>query len=243
MIEAFLNIPFIHKLIDRISNQLPLEMSEIAGTLRDVSVSIWSRLAEFFGGILAHLPGMTIALGVVVVSVYFFLVDGSKLVAFFRKNTIFTHRETDLLIRTLGEMCRSVILASVVSGLVQSVCEVITCMITSTPNVALIGLFVFVGSFIPVVGSAPITFGVAIHQLIEGHQVGGIVLFVMSVLLIGIDNTVRPWFLKGTVNLHPLLAFVAAFGGLQTLGFAGVFLGPILASLFVATLKVLISNT
>jgi predicted PurR-regulated permease PerM len=42
--------------------------------------------------------------------------------------------------------------------------------------------------------------------------------------------------LRGTVHLHPLVAFIAAFGGIQTLGFLGVFLGPILAAVFVAAL-------
>ena len=54
-----------------------------------------------------------------------------------------------------------------------------------------------------------------------------------------VDSLVRPIFLRGSTNLHPLLAFVAAFGGLQVFGFMGVFLGPIIAGLFVAMVQVL----
>jgi predicted PurR-regulated permease PerM len=36
-----------------------------------------------------------------------------------------------------------------------------------------------------------------------------------------------------------LLAFVSAFGGLQTLGFSGVFIGPIIAAMFVVTAQIL----
>jgi predicted PurR-regulated permease PerM len=78
-----------------------------------------------------------------------------------------------------------------------------------------------------------------VEQLMEGNQIGGIALLVMVVVLMGLDNTVRPWFLRGAANLHPLLAFVAALGGLQTIGFLGVFLGPIVASLFVFTIRLL----
>jgi predicted PurR-regulated permease PerM len=48
--------------------------------------------------------------------------------------------------------------------------------------------------------------------------------------------------LRGSTNLHPLVAFVAAFGGLQTFGFPGVFLGPIIAGLFITTVKVLLTD-
>ena len=41
-----------------------------------------------------------------------------------------------------------------------------------------------------------------------------------------------PIVLKGGANLHPLIAIVALFGGLQVFGFAGVFIGPILAGMF-----------
>ena len=63
-----------------------------------------------------------------------------------------------------------------------------------------------------------------------------LVLLVAAMGVSLVDNVVRPWVLKGTGNLHPFLAFIAAFGGLQVFGFAGVFLGPILAGLCVTLL-------
>jgi predicted PurR-regulated permease PerM len=54
-----------------------------------------------------------------------------------------------------------------------------------------------------------------------------------------VDNLVRAAVLKGAADLHPLLAFLAAFGGLQVFGFLGIFLGPILAVLFLVTLELL----
>jgi predicted PurR-regulated permease PerM len=129
-------------------------------------------------------------------------------------------------------------LASVISGGSQAFIEVIGCILAGVPNVALIGSLVFIGSFIPVVGALPITLVVALQQFFDGQQMVGGVLLVVALVVAGIDNMVRPLFLKGATNLHPLLAFVAAFGGLQTLGFLGVFLGPIVASLFVVTVQI-----
>jgi predicted PurR-regulated permease PerM len=132
-----------------------------------------------------------------------------------------------------------VLLASVVSGAVQSLLETIVCVAVGVPNPLLIGLLVFLGSFVPVVGSAPVTFGIAVYQFLMGHTAVGIILLVTAIVVSIVDNVVRPAFLKGSANLHPLLAFVAAFGGLQTLGFSGIFLGPIVAAVFVITIQIL----
>jgi predicted PurR-regulated permease PerM len=71
----------------------------------------------------------------------------------------------------------------------------------------------------------------------------GIAMLVMAIVIAAVDNFVRPLVLRGgSANLHPLLAFVAAFGGLQTFGFIGVFLGPIVAGLFVATVQILLND-
>jgi predicted PurR-regulated permease PerM len=81
--------------------------------------------------------------------------------------------------------------------------------------------------------------GLGIEQFFEpGRQTQGVILLICALVIMGIDNMVRPLFLRGSANLHPLLAFVAALGGLQMLGFLGIFLGPILAALFVATIQV-----
>ena len=66
-------------------------------------------------------------------------------------------------------------------------------------------------------------------------------MIVVGLMVATVDNFVRPIFLKGSGNLHPLVAFVAAFGGLQAFGFIGVFLGPIIAGLFTTSLKIALS--
>ena len=185
---------------------------------------------------------MLIAITVVVVSVYFFLIDGRKLVHFFRRNSVFSAKQTDHLFAALAGTCRSVILASVVSGAVQAIVEVIFCLSTGVPNAALIGIFVFLASFVPVIGGAPITLGVALHAFLLEQTGAGITLLIGAAVVMVLDNFIRPIFLKGSTNLHPLMAFVAAFGGLQMLGFSGVFLGPIVAAMFVATLQLLVHD-
>jgi predicted PurR-regulated permease PerM len=236
--SELLDSPTIHASMVKITEWFPIGIQELTETLQDTVKSVGGRATEFLGGLLASLPRMAFDLIIIVVSLYFFLVDGPQLGGWVRRKSIFPPNETERLLKVLIGVCRSVVLASVVAGLFQAFFYGFFVLVTGTPNVALIAVIIFIASFVPVIGSGPVTFGLAIQQLLIGHTVTGVILLVAAVLTAMLDNLIRPWFLKGTANLHPLLAFIAAFGGLQTLGFAGVFLGPIIASLFLALIEV-----
>lgn len=51
------------------------------------------------------------------------------------------------------------------------------------------------------------------------------------------DNLVYPLVLKGRGEMHPLVSLVAIFGGISMFGIFGVFVGPIMAALLIATLN------
>jgi predicted PurR-regulated permease PerM len=242
LIEGLLSTPGFHKAMLWITHRLPINMIDLSNSFEDLAAGIGTRLTDVLGGMLTHLPAMTVGLLVIVVSVYFFLMDGPRVLRFVRRNTFFSAEQTEQLLQTIGDMCRSVILAAVMSGGVQALLEVLTCVLTGAPNAAFVGLLVFLASFIPLVGASPVTLMVALQQFLEGRQTAGITLLIMSVVILGVDNTIRPLFLRGSANLHPFLGFVAAFGGLQTIGFLGVFLGPIIAALFVVTVQILMQE-
>jgi predicted PurR-regulated permease PerM len=78
-------------------------------------------------------------------------------------------------------------------------------------------------------------FGVAsLVLLVQGHLVGAVILVVFgaAVMLIG-DNIVQPALIGNSVELPFLWTLVATFGGLETFGLVGLFIGPaIMAALF-----------
>jgi predicted PurR-regulated permease PerM len=150
--------------------------------------------------------------------------------------------QTERMIHSFAGMCRSVILATVVSGAMQALIYTLISFIVGANKTPMIGLTVFLASFVPLVGAAPVTFGVALYHLLVVNRVAGVILLVTAVVVSLVDNVIRPWVMKGAGNLHPLLGFIAAFGGLQMFGFLGVFLGPIIAGLFVVTVESLIEE-
>ncbi len=240
--ENLVNLPGVRSLIERITHWFPVSVDELAAATQDFAKGTAIRIADFLGQLVTRLPGMFMALTIVVISIYFFLADGRRLIHYLRRNSFYNPQQTDRLLEALGGMCRSVILASVISGVVQAILEMLACLAVSVPNVALVGFLVFLASFVPLVGSAPVTLAVALQQLFSGHTHAGVFLLVMVAVVAVVDNAIRPVVLRGHGNLHPLLGFVAAFGGLQTIGFLGVFLGPILAGLFVVVVQIVLQG-
>ena len=236
--ENLVNLPGVRSVIESITHLFPVNLDELAGATQELAKNVALRLGDFLGQLVTRLPGMFMALTVVVISIYFFLVDGRRLIHFMRHNSFYSPEQTDRLLDSLGGMCRSVILASVISGVAQSILFMIACFATQVPNTPLIGFLVFLASFVPLVGSSPVTICVAVQQLISGHPNHGIVLFIMVGIVAVADNAIRPIVLRGHGNLHPLLGFIGALGGLQAMGFLGVFLGPILAGLTVVLVRI-----
>jgi len=221
-----------------LSHQVPLDVGRISELLQDVVKSLGGRLADILGSALGHLPGILGSLLLIVVSVYFFLLQRLEILSFLKSYSPFTSAQTYRLIEMAREICRSVVLAVFASAVVQAFLEMLACAVVGMGSIAWVGFLVFVASFMPLVGSLPVTLGVAVHAFLLEEQKAAIFHWIVSFLLVGVDQAIRPLFLQGTAHLHPFLAFIAVLGGLQTMGFLGIFLGPILAAFFIAVIEI-----
>ncbi len=229
--------PRVLAFVRQVSRFFPVQAEELVATTADALKVIGMKVGQWLGTAASRIPGMALALVVAIVSLYFFLVDGKRLALFVRRNSFFSPGQTVELMGNLSTMARSVVLASVASGIAQSLIMLIGLLIAGVTNPGMIGFLVFLGSFLPLVGSAPVTLTVVLMALLEGNSRSALILAIFAALTSVADNFVRPAVLKGGANMHPLMAFVSAFGGLQLFGLSGLFLGPIVAGLFMAVVR------
>ncbi len=67
---------------------------------------------------------------------------------------------------------------------------------------------------------------------------GGLLLW--SVTVTGTtDNLLRPFFMRGSSDIHPLLLFFAVFGGMYWMGVTGVLVGPVVIAFFLTLAHIL----
>ncbi|MDC9813247.1 AI-2E family transporter [Rhizobium binxianense] len=106
--------------------------------------------------------------------------------------------------------------------------------IAGVPSPVTLGVLTGVMALIP--GGAPLSFTlVSVYLLASGSHVAGIGLFVWgTVELFIVDKTLRPKLVGGPIKLPFLPTFFGLVGGVKTMGFLGLFIGPVLMALIVA---------
>lgn len=227
-IDAFGLRPFL----DQVAEYSPVSPEQLRTYAKRMVVGMGQLTGNVLKSFLASLPGVMFTNIVMLFTIFFLLVDGKRAVAFVRENSIFGRKQTDKIIAVAENLCHSVMVATLVSGAVQATLVGISCLITGTEGIPLIVFVTFLFSFFPMVGTAPVTVGLTVLAAIQGDMTAAAI-FGVFIPIVGMsDNVVRPYVLKGSGELHPLIGFVAAFGALDMIGFYGLFIGPVVAGLF-----------
>lgn len=106
--------------------------------------------------------------------------------------------------------------------------------IAGVPSPVTLGVLTGVMALIP--GGAPLSFTlVSLYLVASGSYIAGIGLLVWgSVELFIVDKTLRPRLVGGPIKLPFLPTFFGLVGGVKTMGFLGLFIGPVLMALLVA---------
>ena len=106
--------------------------------------------------------------------------------------------------------------------------------IAGVPSPVTLGVITGVMALIP--GGAPLSFTlVSLYLSASGSPVAGLALFAWGATeLFIVDKTLRPRLVGGPIKLPFLPTFFGLIGGVKTMGFLGLFIGPVLMALLVA---------
>jgi len=106
--------------------------------------------------------------------------------------------------------------------------------IAGVPSPVTMGVLTGVMALVP--GGAPLSFTlVSAYLVANGSYISGIGLLAWgSVELFIVDKTLRPRLVGGPIKLPFLPTFFGLVGGVKTMGFLGLFIGPVLMALMVS---------
>lgn len=136
-------------------------------------------------------------------------------------------------------MTAAILRSTILTALLQSVVAVIGYYIVSLPAPVFFGALTFVFALVPAIGAASVCVLAALLLLLSGHPVSALFLALWGVVVVGlVDNLVKPWLIKGEVEMHGAVVFFALLGGLASLGAVGLLVGPLAVALFLALLRI-----
>ena len=98
---------------------------------------------------------------------------------------------------------------------------------------------IFLTTLIPILGAASVWFPIAVYLLIMQLYGKAIILFVVGFFGISlIDNIMKPAIIGKRTKLPYFLLFFGIMGGMKLYGLMGIFLAPVVLSLFFALIKI-----
>ena len=238
-VENLIHHPATQRFLNGLTRLLPVDQQWLKTQTLELGQASLAKISALFATFLAQMPGQLVAFAVIVLSAYFFLRDGPLFLSFLSRLSPLDPDRSQKLYITFETSCRGVVLGLFASAGIQAVLAGIFFELTGLPNPAFAGLSTFIMGMVPVVGSAPIWMGATAYLFLTHKTALGIVMLVGGALISTADNVIRTLVMKGHGKMHPLLALVSVFGAVSLFGATGVFVGPVIAAVFVAALEIL----
>lgn len=205
-------------------------------------------LLQLGGDLLPRALKMTLGAGLQILvylfSVVVLFVEGPRLIGAARNLLPIDRDYVDRLTDVFARFARTVILGSLVTAALQGLVGAIGFSIAGVERIAFLGTLTSLCAFVPLVGTSVVWIPVALG-LGFGQGEWGWALFVgvWSVALTGtVDNVVKPLLVRGNTDIHPLLIFLAVFGGLYWMELPGLFVGPVLVAMFLALYHIFMTD-
>ncbi len=189
----------------------------------------------------AALAGAFVAFGMFLIAFYYFLCDGSKLMAATEMLIPVQIDYQRQLIREFNSVMQAVVSATMLSAIAQGAATALALYVVGFQSFFLLFVVATFASLIPVAGTWMVWGPCAIWLCMGQNPSYGSAIFlaVVGIAVIGMmDNVIKAYVLQNDTSLHPLLAFVSVFGGMQVMGLWGIFVGPVVACCLHALIKI-----
>jgi predicted PurR-regulated permease PerM len=133
---------------------------------------------------------------------------------------------------------QAVLYGQVMTAVIQGTLGAIGLLIFGVPNWLFWGALMIIMAFLPVLGTPIIWVPAAVGQILDGNTGRGVGLLIFSsILVLNVDNFIRPRLVSGRTKVHPVLILIGVLGGLKIFGFIGMLVGPLILALLVAFIK------
>lgn len=208
-------------------DQIREKLAEFAGTAGAFVVDALATVAR-------ETLTLLLLLFVTLYAMYFFLIDGRKLLYRVLYFLPLTAAEEARMVDRFLSVARAAIKGTIAMGFLQGALGGVAFWLLGVPSPALWMTLMAFLSALPGVGSALVWVPAALYLFISGHDGKAIALALWCAGFVGsLDNVLRPRLIGKDAKMSDLLILIATLGGIVLFGVAGFVLGPIVAALFV----------
>lgn len=188
--------------------------------------------------VLKETTNFVVSLILIVIAMFFFFVDGEKMLAKLTALSPLPNRYDKELFRKFRVVSRTTFISTFVVAIAQGIVGAIGFAVVGFPTL-LAGVLVALLSLLPYIGSAIFYVPVGIYYLLIGSIWQGLFVILWGMLIVGtIDNVIRTYMVKDEAEINPVFVLFSILGGVVIFGFWGVVLGPLLVALAVTVFHI-----
>ena len=173
------------------------------------------------------------------IAMYYFFLDGKRLYREACRLVPIDRRYLASFSKEFRDVAYALFYGNAVTGALQGLTGWLGFWLVGMPRPHIWALAMLAVSFLPVGGTAIVWLPVSIYLLLWRNAAAGLFLFGWGAFMVGVvDNLARPRICSARMTLHPLLVFLSMFGGFTVFGVMGLLVGPLIASLFMAMVRI-----
>ena len=226
--------------------ELPLGLERALEVLhldREVVFDAVAKLVEIVQGALPEIVASgsraVLATVIMLIALYFLLVDGARVVEWAWRVSPLDARQTQELTAEMRRVTRATVIGILATAVFQGVAAGTGYLFVGIPHAAFFGLLTAMVSFVPGVGTGLVWVPAAASLWVGGRHVGAVLLALYCiVVVVGAEQVGKPLLLKGQVQMHTGLIFLSLLGGLAMFGLLGILLGPLIVAFFLAMVRI-----
>ncbi|MDB2241976.1 AI-2E family transporter [Halorubrum ezzemoulense DSM 17463] len=232
--ETSINVAAIEAEIATLTGQDP----EIGDLLQTGGELLVQTLFGGFSGVLNTAIRASVGLSLALFLVYYTLIDGPAFVGWLRETSPLPAEVTADLVDRVNVMTRGVVIGHISVALLQALVAGLGLWAAGIPNVVFWTFVMAVLALLPLIGAFFVWGPAAAYLVIIDQVTAGVFLAVYGVAVIAmVDNYARPLVIDQQAHLNPAVILLGVFGGIYSVGFTGLFVGPIVIGVLAATLE------
>jgi predicted PurR-regulated permease PerM len=224
-------LPFLADVIPS-REQVLSGVASVAQTVGNVLVASASKVTAGMASFLLNLFIMLYAM-------FFFLIDGRKVLNRILYYTPLPQDDDDRMIHRFASITRATLKGTIVIALIQGTLAGLGFWVAGIEGAAFWGTIMVILSIVPGIGTPLIWVPAVIYLLSTQQVLAGLLLAAWCGGVVGtIDNVLRPTLVGKDAEMPDLLILLGTLGGLFMFGAVGFIIGPIICGLFLTVWEI-----
>ncbi|MFH1711266.1 MAG: AI-2E family transporter [Nanoarchaeota archaeon] len=238
-VNYFLNNENASSFLERISETSFAEKLnlDVAGLTEKGAIFIVSLVTSA----ISYLPSIFITLLILVLGVYYILINWETIVT--RLKGLLPFKDKEKITKEISQTTKAILYGSLFIALIEFFIAIVGFYILGIKAYILLAVLLFFFAFIPGLGPALIWVPTAIYLLITKSWFSLIGIIIIGVILsYGIDTLLRIKILGKKTKINPFIMLIGIIGGITVFGIFGFIIGPLILVYTIRLVKGIIEN-